>query len=75
MYRNSSENTKYYCDQNNNNVVRYYNGTLEFRRPDETDWRKIGPESNYYREIFLGEGNNCLVSIEKDKLEGPEIGE
>ena len=68
MYRNSSENTKYYCDENNNNVIRYYNGTLEFRRPGETNWRKIGPKSNYYREIFLGEGNNCLIPIEEDEL-------
>lgn len=63
-----SENTKYYCDENNNNVIRYYNGTLEFRRPGETNWRKIGPKSNYYREIFLGEGNNCLIPIEEDEL-------
>lgn len=57
-------NTNYYLDRDSGNIVRYIHCVgLECLEKGNCAWKSLGANSNYYRELFLGEGNNCLVQI------------
>ena len=57
----------YYKDDNTGNIVRHIQGYgVEQLNKDSLVWENCGANSNYYREIFLGEGNNCLSPIPRN---------
>lgn len=58
----------YFRDVGNGNVVRRIPGYgIECLERGSDEWRYCGAGSNYYRELFLGEGNNCLDAISEEE--------
>ena len=54
----------YYKDDDHGHIVRNIKGYgVECLRKGCLKWEICGTNSNYYRELFIGEGNNCLSSI------------
>lgn len=60
---------RYYSDDDNPNVVIRFTepATFEVFRPGDVDWFELPPDSSYMREIFIGQGNNCLTEISLSK--------
>lgn len=62
------ENACYFKDNSTGNIVRRVNGYgVECLRKGSLMLERCGAASNYYREIFLGEGNHCLDSISREE--------
>jgi hypothetical protein len=68
--QNAKNRIVYWKDCDKGIIVRYMrdNG-LDFMDKEKKEWISCGPNSNYYREIFIGEGNNCLRSITKEEAQ------
>jgi hypothetical protein len=59
----------YWKDYDRGTIVRNIKGYgVEYFEKDNKTWINCGPNSNYYREIFIGEGNNCLRSITEEDV-------
>jgi len=56
---------KYYSDDDNPNIVIRYTEPVAFHvlRPNDTDWFELPLDSSYMREVFIGQGNNCMTEI------------
>ncbi len=61
--------TGYYEDVDAGNIIvrkrPYF--CLEYITKDNLIWQKVEPDSNYMREFYLGQGNNCLFPISLDE--------
>lgn len=62
----------YYKDRDTGNIVRFIQGygrIIEFLCKNDLVWRRVDihANSNYARELYLGEGNNCLVIISQEE--------
>ena len=58
----------YYIDTERERLVRRINGYgIEYLEKRSLKWEFCGVNTNYHRELFLGEGNNCLSSISRDE--------
>lgn len=59
---------KYYINDDYGHLVRLTDiCTIETLRVSESEWVELPPDSSYMREIFLGQGNNCLTPITLEK--------
>ena len=57
----------YYQDDRNGTIVRHLNHYLDVWEGPEKKWvRRYGGDDSYAREIWLGQGNNCLDDISKE---------
>lgn len=56
---------RYYSDDDHPNIVIRFTepATFEVLRPGDLDWFELPPDSSYMREIFIGQGNNCMTEI------------
>ena len=60
----------YYINDDFGHLVRY-NWTLnksETLRKTETKWVELPRDNSYEREIFLGQGNNCLTKLTAEEV-------
>ena len=60
---------RYFQDDDTGAVVRLKNHNIEIYRANEERWEILPPDNSYMREIFIGQGNNCLTSISKEIAE------
>ena len=42
---------------------------FEYLRKGETKWTKLQPDNSFEREVYLGQGNNCLTKITPEEAE------
>ena len=55
-------------DTERERLVRRINGYgIEYLEKRSLKWEFCGVNTNYHRELFLGEGNNCLSSISREE--------
>ena len=56
---------RYYSDDDHPDVVIRFTkpATFEVLRPGDMDWFELPPDSSYMREIFIGQGTNCMTEI------------
>jgi len=57
----------YYQNDKYGSVVRLKNHNIEIYRANDKRWEILPPDNSYMREIFLGQGNNCLTQITKEQ--------
>lgn len=50
-------------------LVRCGGSRLEYLQRSDPGWKQVWKGSSYYREIFLGQGNNCLFPISGEEVE------
>lgn len=64
------EDFTYYKNDDTGAVIRF-NGLWDFEiyRINEKRWDLLPPDNSFMREIFLGQGNNCLTVITKETAE------
>ena len=61
---------RYYIDDDTGAVVKLNKKhNIEVFRVNAKKWEVLPPDSSYMREIFLGQGNNCLSKIDKETAE------
>ena len=60
----------YYQDDDTGAVIRF-SGARDFEiyRANEKRWELLPPDNSYMREVFIGQGNNCLTVITKEAAE------
>ena len=64
-------NTTYFVDDRNGAVIRWDGlDDFEIYRIDEKRWDKLMPDNSYMREVYLGQGNNCMTKITKETADG-----
>ena len=63
-------NISYYQDDDTGAVIRF-SGVRDFEiyRANEKRWELLPPDNSYMREVFIGQGNNCLTVITKEAAE------
>lgn len=56
---------RYYSDDDNPNIVIRFTEPAAFDvlRPGDMDWFKLPQDNSYMREVFIGQGNNCMTEI------------
>lgn len=56
---------KYYSNDDNPNVVIRYTepATFHILRQNDSNWFELPPDNSYMRELFIGQGNNCMTEI------------
>ena len=58
---------KYYSNDDTGAIIRLHiNSKMEIMRPHTNQWDTLLPDNSYMREIFLGQGNNCLTQITEE---------
>ena len=58
----------YFKDKERERLVRLIIGYgVEYLKKGSLKWEFCGANTNYYRELFLGEGNNCLSSLSREE--------
>ena len=62
--------TTYYQNDDTGAVIRF-SGVSDFEiyRVNEKRWVLLPPDNSYMREVFIGQGNNCLTVITKEAAE------
>ena len=60
----------YYQNDDTGAVIRF-SGARDFEiyRINEKRWELLPPDNSYMREVFIGQGNNCLTVITKEVAE------
>ena len=62
--------TTYYQDDDTGAVIRFSGVRgFEIYRTNEKRWDLLPPDNSYMREVFVGQGNNCLTVITKEAAE------
>lgn len=60
----------YWLNDDTGGVVREISPfDFEYLRKGETEWIKLQPDSSFEREVYLGQGNNCLTKITPEEAE------
>lgn len=56
---------KYYSNDDNPNIVIRYSSPATFHvlRQNDSNWFELPPDNFYMRELFIGQGNNCMTKI------------
>lgn len=59
----------YYFDDDTGAIIRlYWNSKMEIMRPYTSQWAILQPDNSYMREIFIGQGNNCLTKTTEEEV-------
>lgn len=61
--------TKFYSNDDNPNIVIRFTEPAEFHviRKNDKGWAALPADNSYMRELFLGQGNNCMTEISRDE--------
>ena len=60
----------YWSNDDTGGVVREISPfEFEYLRKGETEWTKLQPDNSFEREVYLGQGNNCLTKITPEEAE------
>lgn len=57
----------YYFDNSTATLVRH-RVSIWVMTSDEPTWYKLAPDNSYEREIYLGQGNNCLWPLSPEEV-------
>lgn len=61
---------EYWLNDDTGGVVREISPfEFEYLRKGETEWTKLQPDNSFEREVYLGQGNNCLTKITPEEAE------
>lgn len=61
---------EYWLNDDTGGVVREVSAfEFEYLRKGETKWTKLQPDNSFEREVYLGQGNNCLTKITPEEAE------
>lgn len=61
--------TRFYSNDDNPNILIRFTEPASFHviRKNDTEWFELPPDNSFMREIFLGQGNNCMTPISIDE--------
>lgn len=56
---------KYYSNDDNPDIVIRYTepATFHVLHQNNLQWFELPPDNSYMRELFIGQGNNCMTEI------------
>ena len=64
------EGTQYYINDDTGAIIRLYDvNKTEIMRPNTVKWVSLQSDNSYMREIYLGQGNNCLTKITEEEAD------
>ncbi len=62
---NLDKKITYFLDDDHDNILIKFVYPVDFFvfRKGDIDWVLLPPDSSYMREVFIGQGNNCMTQI------------